>query len=428
MVQGPSNTANPMQPVFELDPQSVRCPYPAYSTARTEQPVMWADRLQAWVVSRYDDIVSVLQQPQRFSSKWASGPGGATSLAARVADDPSKDEALREMARRRVRIASSPVLLTADPPLHWRQRALVNRAFTPRRVAAMEQRIRALTDELVGALAGRDEVDIVSGLSTPLPLGVIADLLAIPRSRMADFKRWSDSFVVAVGNVSLTDDDIAQMLTSMNEFYDYFAGEIVNRQQQPTDDLLSAIVHARLDGEEPLSNDEMLNMLVLFLVAGNETTTNAITWAVLYLLEHPELEQQLRRDPSLINGFVEEVLRFEAPVQGLFRTAVEDVEIGGQRIAAGQHLWMVYGSGNHDPVAFADPEQFDVQRHFDKNHLTFGFGEHYCLGASLARTETRVAVEVLLQRFPQIRLAASINCHRSFVIHGIPELRVRLAP
>ena len=275
--------------------------------------------MNAWVVARYEDIVEVLRQPQLFSSAAASGPGGSTSVAKRVVEDASAPADLQRMAERRVRISSSPVLLLADPPLHWRQRSLVNRAFTPRRVAAMDVSIRAIADELVDGFADADQIDVVNALANPIPMYVIADLLAIPRSGLPRFKRWSDAFVAAVGNVSLTDAEVAEMLTAMNEFYDYFSEQIADRQANPTDDMLSTIVHARLDGEEPLSHDEMLGMLVLFLVAGNETTTNAIGWTVLHALQRPELLARLRADRSLVTPFVEEVLRLDAPVQGLFR-------------------------------------------------------------------------------------------------------------
>jgi cytochrome P450 len=418
-----------LQQVFALDPEASRCPYPAYAAARAEAPVTWADRVNAWVVTRYADIVEVLHQPELFSSAAASGPGGATSVAKRVAEDPATPPDLRRMAERRVRINSSPVLILADPPLHWRQRNLVNRAFTPRRVAAMEESMRTIATGIVAAYPDDAPIEIMSQLASPLPMSVIADLLGIPRSGMARFKRWSDAFVVAVGNVNLTDAEVAEMLTAMDEFYDYFSEQIADRQARPTEDMLSTIVHARLDGVEPLSHDEMLGMLVLFLVAGNETTTNAIGWTVLHLLQRPEELARLRADRSLVPAFVEEVLRFDAPVQGLFRTATQNTEVGGVPIAAGEHLWLVYGSANHDPAAFETPEDLCPGRTVKSNHLTFGLGEHFCLGASLARAETRVAVEALLDRFEHLRVVEPVPpCHRNFVIHGLTALHVDPRP
>ena len=302
--------------MFALRPESLRCPYPAYVELRDDAPVAFAERLNSYVVTRHDRIVEVLRNPALFSSLWASGPGGATSLARRVADDPTCPADLRRMALRRLDVTASPVLITADPPLHSRQRNLVNRAFTQRQVAAMEAAIQAVTDALIDSFIDDGEADIMQQLAIPLPLSVIADTLGVSRDNMPAFKRWSEAFV-------------------------------------------------------------------------------------------------------------EETLRLEAPVQGLFRTATRDTEVGGMAIPEGAHLWLVYGSGNRDDHAYDAADELDLERVTPRNHLTFGFGEHYCIGAGLARAETRIAVESVLTRLPGLRrVGGEAPCNNSLVIHGLTSLRV----
>jgi cytochrome P450 len=306
----------------------------------------------------------------------------------------------------------------------------VNRAFGPRRVAAMEDRMRAVANELVDAFVADGRVELVRQFAVGLPLTVIAEALGVPRDHLDHFKRWSDDYVVAIGNHKVTPGRLTEMMRSSSEFAAYFIEKIAERQAAPQDDLITDVVHARLDGDEPLTVNEMLWMFTQFLVAGNETTTKLLASAMLLLLRAPEQLALVREDPALIPGLVEEVLRLESPVQGLFRVARANTEIGGVAIPAGASLMMVYASGNRDASVFPDPDTLDVRRENSRLHLAFGQGPHYCIGAALARAEGRIGLEVLLERLDDIGIdpANTFEYEESYVLHGLKELHLTFVP
>ncbi|NKQ54285.1 cytochrome P450 [Amycolatopsis sp. K13G38] len=405
-----------------------RCPHLAYGPMREEGKPLWIERVQAYALTRYDDIVEVLRSPERFSSAMASGPGSVTPLARRLVADPGTGPLLRARAQRRLDISASVVLLNADPPLHSRQRKLVNRAFTARRVLAMEPSVRRLADDLLDAFIGDGRAEMVGQFSILMPMTVIADILGVPPEMHPTFKRWSDAFVAGTGSMSLGDEAIAELFACVDEFYDYFTDRIAERRENPTDDLLSAIISARIDGETPLTQNEMLQMLVQFLVAGNETTTSLLTSVMFKLVGEPELMAAVRADRELVPVVIEEVLRLETPVQGIFRTANEDVEIGGVLIPKGSNIYLVYGSANRDEKAFRDPDELRTDRASEGNHLAFGKGEHFCLGAPIARLEARVGINAWLDRTTEISLDANpgdIEYLPSFAQHAIKRLPLR---
>ncbi len=412
--------------VFELDADAVRCPYPYFDAVREEQPVMFVPAIDCWLVTRYADIVRVARDPATFSSIMPTGPVAArqqrAAIGALLAAEPELVERLGRMS------GAARVLISADPPDHVRQRKLVNRAFTPPKVRDLEPRIRAIATDLVDRFVGRGEVELVSEFGVLLPLTIIAEALGVADDELPQFKRWSDDFVALIGNHAMTADELRPVLLSQHEFFDYFAARIAERRAAPGDDLISELVLATID-DEPLTDGEILAMLNQFLVAGNETTTKLITSAVRLLLEHPDELARLRADPSGIAGFVEEALRLEPPVQGLYRTAVVDAEIGGVTITAGDHLLLLYAAGNRDGDRFADPEAIDPCRDGLMSHLAFGHGEHFCLGAALARAEARIALEVLLQRLDDLRLTdgtdpSQLDYEPSYVLHGLRRLPV----
>lgn len=424
------DVTDPVDDLFDLAPGMARCPHLAYTRLREEAALRWIARIQAYAVSRYADIVEILRAPERFSSVMASGPGSVTPLARRLVEDEDVSAELRAKAARRLEISKSVVLLNSDPPLHRRQRKLVNKAFTARRVLAMESSVERIANDLLDRFLADGRAEMVSQFSILLPMTVIADILGVPSELHATFKRWSDAFVAGAGSMSLTDGEIERMFTAVDEFYDYFTEQIARRQAQPTDDLLSAVVHARIDGETPLGQHEMLQMLVQFLVAGNETTTNLLTSIMFALVRDPDLMAAVRADRSRVPDLVEEVLRLEPPVQGLFRTATEDVEIGGAEIPAGTNLYLVYGSGNRDDDAFSDADLLRLDRSVESSHLAFGRGEHFCLGAPIARLEARVGIEAWLERTDDIRLDVDpddVEYLPSFALHGIRQLPLRFS-
>jgi cytochrome P450 len=387
----------PINAVIHGDEEAIRCPFPAFAHLREEHPVVWSSKLNAWLVSRYDDIREVLKDPGTFSSRYASGRSSVTGLAEKIAEDPTFPEETRRQAARRVGLAQSNVLLTADPPLHKRQRGLVAMAFTPRRVKEMEPEFQAIVDSLIEALPESGSVDVMREFAMPLPMTVIARILGVPHQLMPTFKKWTVAFTKGVGALDLSRDELIELFADVDEFYDYFTDQLEQRRREPQDDLLTDLLEARMGGQEPLTRDEILQMLVQFLVAGNETTTNLIGSTVKRLIDDDALMARVRADLGLVPAVIEETLRLESPSQGLFRTATTDVEVGGHQVKEGDMVYLMYSSGNRDEEAFPEAEtvKLDGSR---GHHLAFGRGEHVCLGSNLARREAAIAITTLLER------------------------------
>jgi cytochrome P450 len=321
-------------------------------------------------------------------------------------------------------------LLTADPPAHTRYRALVSRAFAPRRVARMERQIRAVAEELVAGFRGDGGVELVAGFAVPFPLSVIGDQLGVPREDLPRFKRWSDDFVAFLGGM-VSRERYVECARGIVEFQRYFEARIAERQAQPRDDMLSDVVQARLEGVRPLDLAEMISIVQQFLVAGNETSTNMIAAAIRYLLESPEQLARVKGDPALVPAAVEEALRLETPTQTMFRQATDDVELAGVRVPKGARVAVLFGSANRDPAVFPEPDRFDVSRPNLRDHLAFGHGTHFCLGAGLARKEGALALELLLRELPGLRLAPGKNDfahHPSLILRGLRELHLEFDP
>ncbi len=415
-----------LSPLFRLDADALRCPYPHMNAQRAADPVAFYPEVECHVLTNYDDIVHVSRHPELFSSMMPTGPILARqqmeTLGELVAEDPNLGPMLAQMPR------GVRVLLSADPPDHGRQRRLVNRAFTPPKAKALEPRIREVANQLVDQFIDRGNVDLVPEFAVLLPLTIIAECLGVEDDELATFKRWSDDFVAAIGNHNMSKVELKRLLMTQFEFGKFFTEKVAQRRDDPRHDLISDIVHAENDGEL-LPLNEMLSMFSQFLVAGNETTTKLIASSMLILLRDPPLMDKLRNDHTLIPGFVEEALRLETPVQGLYRTATEDTEVGGKPIAKGEHLLLLYAAGNRDAEMFADPECPDPSRTNAMRHLAFGHGEHYCLGAALARAEGRIALETLLSRLTNIALVdGTLEYEESYVLHGLKHLPLTFEP
>jgi len=355
-----------------LDPAVRANPYPSFAHLRENSPVALVEPFGFWAVSRYDDVINVLRSPALFSSATM-----VTSLLGELQAFPD-----------------AAVLIASDPPVHTRLRSLVNRAFTPRAAADLEPRVRVLVDDLVAGFADRGSCDVVAELAMPLPVIVIAELLGVDPARRVEFKRWSDDIVGAVAGM-MDGTQQERIRGSIAAFMEYFQEVMDERRAHPRADLISALVQAEEQGQV-LSTREVLAFTFLLLIAGNETTTNLIGNAVLALLAHPAELARVQADPSLIPGLVEETLRYDAPVQSLFRRATRDVVLGGVTIPEGATVLPLYGSANRDHRRFPDPDRFDITRD-THGHLGFGQGIHFCVGAPLARLEARVALEALLR-------------------------------
>ena len=380
---------NPMAPEFQANP------YPTYEELRRDAPVLHSEAWDFYAVSRYDDVVQVLKSPKLFSS---------SAISMNISGKPTR------------------TIINTDPPLHANLRNMVNRAFTPRMVADMEPRIREITAGLLDRVAAAGQLDLVNDLAIPLPVTVIAEILGVESERHADFKRWSNAVVGA--EAATTDEEREEIGRDVAEFCDYFARVIEDRSAEPRDDLISALVTAaRDDADVQLTPDDLLGFTGLLLIAGNETTTNLIGNAVMALLRHPEQMEQVLANRALLPNFVEEALRWDSPVQFMFRTATADTEIAGTKIPAGATVIPIYASGNRDDSKFPDAARFDITRN-TQGHLAFGLGIHFCLGAPLARLEARVALEQLLLRMPALRRIdeAPLERVRSIFLRGIRSL------
>lgn len=377
---------------------------------RAESPVSWQEgRLWFpgfWSITRHADILTVSRDPHTYIS----------SKGIAMSTDPDVPEEQRQ---------ATASLITTDPPRHVRLRRLVNKGFTPRMVALMEPGIRERTIEIVGNVAARGDCDFVTEVAAQLPLAVICTMVGAPR------EDWAMLFQLTNQILGPDDPEYQSEGRDRRETADlgsrqmlgYFARTIAARRREPREDMVTLLTQAEIDGEA-LTDAEILNFCQLLVLAGNETTRNAISGGLLAFIEHPEEWERLRADPSLMPTAVEEILRWSSPVAHMMRTATRDVVLGGQQIKAGDRVMLWYPSANRDEAVFTDPDRFDVGR-TPNDHLAFGFGEHFCLGAGLARLEIRVMFEVLLARLDNISLAGEVDRLRSTFLHGIKHMPIR---
>lgn len=382
---------------MDFDPRtwtSSRDPYPLYRELRDREPLHHCERLGLHVLSRYEDVRAVLGDAATFSS--ASGVVPSTVFAPDV-----------------------PLLIMMDPPRHDALRGLVQRAFTPRRIRAFEHQVRQQAKRLIDALPAGAEVDLVEGLAAPLPTYVISDLLGVEIENRESFKRWSDELIRS------DETRAAEKQRAQQELFDFLGGKIAEARRSPGDDLLGVLLDASAEGGR-LGADDVLGFCYLLLLAGTETTTSALGNAIHALHEHPEERARLAADPRLMDRAVEELLRFDPPVQGISRALLRDACFHGRNVGAGERVHVLIGAANRDERAFPGPDRLDLGR-TPNPHLAFGFGLHFCLGRSLARLELAIALELLLARAPDyaldvgrsVRVEADIN-------RGFAELPARL--
>ncbi|WP_164002780.1 cytochrome P450 [Pyxidicoccus caerfyrddinensis] len=373
-----------------FEPRYVDDPYPLYTRLRQEAPVQFSEEMHLWVVSRYEDVKTVLLNPGDFLS--------ANAFRNPV---PPAPEVLAALAEGYPQV---PALVDDDPPNHTRMRVIVTKALAPHRVSAMEPRVRAIASELVDAFAREGRADLVERLSFPLPARVIGAIMGLPDSDLERLKSWTaDLSTLSAGNAPVPRQvECARGLVAIQK---YLAGHIAERRRAPTDDLISALIEARHDDTPPLSDVELISLLSMLHFAGHETTANLLGNTVVMLLNAPERLEALRQDASLIPAAIEEALRFDAPVQGMMRTTRRAVTLGGVEVPEGARLLVLYASANRDAAAFHAPDRAEPGRSDVGRHLGFGLGIHYCIGAPLARMEVRIALELLLERLPGLRLA-----------------------
>jgi cytochrome P450 len=390
-----------------VQPEGRANPYPIYKRLREEDPVHEAPMMGGWTLARHEHVSLI--RDARFVQR---GPGFAAGL------EGYYEQAGAEAWGRIV----TGFMLTMDPPDHTRLRSLVTKAFTPRAVEALRPRIRQIVEGLIDEMGKRHDVDLISEFAYPLPITVICELLGVGTDSDR-FRPWSRAIAKAI------DIDMPELMRAASlaseEMMEYFLPIIADRRKHPGDDLLSALIAAEDDGDK-LSGDEVMANLVLLLFAGHETTVNLIGNGTLALMRNRGQWDRLRADPSLARHGVEELLRYDSPVQLTSRNAAVDIEIGGKTIKAGQHVVFLLGSANRDPDVFADPDELDLTRP-DVRHLSFGGGIHFCVGAPLARLEGEIAFEALVGAFPNMRLAnEELSWREMVVLHGVEALPLQL--
>jgi cytochrome P450 len=388
---------NPMAPEFLADP------YPTYHRLRAEDPVHWSP-LGFWVLTRYDDVVAVLRD-QRFAKE-----AMIAAVAARFGIAPNT-------------IGLS--MLDRDPPDHTRLRGLVSKAFTPRVVERLRPRIQEIVDGLLARVEGKGGMDLIEEFAYPIPVMVICELLGVPVEDHERFKTWSLDLARGLDSIMLPVDSEVAMRSGIARqgLAAYFRDLIAKRRAAPRNDLLSALIAAEEAGDK-LSEDELLASCSLLLVAGHETTVNLIGNGTLALLRHPDQLRRLRDNPDLIASAVEELLRYDGPVQRTARMPSAEVTIGDKTIKPGEMVMPFIGAADRDPAQFPDPDRLDLAR-ADNRHVAFGMGIHFCLGAPLARVEGQIALNTLVQRLPKLALATEQPEHRqSLTLRGLKSLSV----
>ena len=373
-------------------------PYELWAWMREHAPVYWDPKGEVWGITKYEDVLAIEKDPQTYSSFKAPRPHG----------DPL------------------PMMISMDDPLHTRRRKLVNKGFTPRRVRDHEQTIKRLCTEIIDRVAEKGACDFVWDIAAPLPLLLIADMLGFPPESYDDLLKWSDDMMRG----TTVNDEEAMQLAHMAgfAFREFQLGVIADRRSKPPqDDLVSILCYAEVDGER-LDDESIIQESLLILIGGDETTRHVITDGMITLLQHPDQKQLLTSDPELINNGVEELLRWVTPIKNMARTVMREHELRGQTLHEGDQVMLMYPSANRDPDIFENPDTFDVTRN-PNSHLAFGFGPHFCLGASLARIELKVMFSELLRRVPDLHLAGPAEPRRaSNFISGPESMPVEFTP
>ena len=413
-----------------------QCPFPHYAALRHGPPVHelpgeWVGRRgeRVFAVSRFDLVTHVLTDWHTFSSKFGSSQA--------IPSDEVLEKVREIMAKGWPRPAT---MLTADPPVHTRFRRLVSKAFTPRRVQDLAPDILRICEGLVDAMeaverADGTTVDMIPSFCVPIPTSTIAIALGVPEERFGDFKRWADASVAPIGR-QLDMDGWIEFAEGVVELQQYFAAEFEHRKEHPQDDLLTALLQARLDPADdieggPLEMAELLSIVQQLQVAGSETTASLIADAVVLLDREPDEWARIAAEPERAGRVVEECLRLASPNQGLFRIVTTDTELGGVPIPKGSTLWVLYGAANRDEAMFGDDaECFDADRERVQQHVAFGKGVHYCVGAPLARLEATIALQVLARRFERVRPidVEALRYGPSWILRGLTSLPVELTP
>ena len=397
-----------------VSPGFIADPYPVLRQLREEEPVYWSNAIGGWLLTGYDDILASMKNTASFSNENRLGKAIAYL-------PPEKQANYKPFADH----YATKSLLHSDPPDHTRMRSLMTKEFTPGVVEQMRPRIQEVVDGLLDAAEKKGRMDVVADLASPLPIGVIAEILGVPPSDRHHFGTWADDLLAFQGVNKPSEADLSRAQKAIMEMRPYIAGMIEERRRKPSQDLMSKFVAAEANGER-ISETELISTVVTLFVAGHETTVSLISNSILSLLSNPSQVELLRQNPGLLASAIEESLRFESPVSRQSRIMKEDAELGGKTLKKGQMVFQMLNSANRDPAYFTDPETFDIQRQKNR-HIAFGYGIHFCLGAVLARAEAFVAVGTAIKRLPKLRLVNSVpdwdlTKRNSRVLNALPVL------
>jgi cytochrome P450 len=396
-----------------LLPEYVVNPYPQLHRLRAEDPVHWSSTLGVWILTRYTDVHAALRD-----SRFSCMAGRWDQYEKFFLRGGSKTSPMAEMY--------SKWMLQLDPPDHTRLRGLVNKAFTPRVVEAMRPRIQAMVDDIIDRVIESGSMEVMSELAFPLPILVIADLLGVPREDYEKIRNWTHALLPSL-SPAISAQGVARVNDVIIEYREYFRALARERQREPKNDMLSALIAARDQGQK-LSEEELLATCILLAFAGHATTAQLTGRAVLTLLQNPDQLTKLRDDPSLIGGAIEEVCRYESMLQLVYRTTTEAVTIGDKTIPPRQMVFVSLAGANRDPAQFPDPDRFDITRNSSK-HVAFAYGIHYCVGAPLARLEGQIAINTILRRMQDLRLVSEgIQREPSLLLRGLVKLPVTFRP
>ena len=390
-------------------------PYLAYDTIREQDPVHWSEIWQAWIITRYDDVMRILRDSQRFSNE-----GRQQSLLNQF----TAEQQAELMALEQHYAAGG--LINSDPPKHTRLRALVSKAFTPRMVQEMTPRIQRLIDELIDSVVNTGQMDVIGDLAYPLPATVIAEMLGAPAQDQDQFKQWSEDTNAFLGTGKASFDHALQAQKSLYDMKDYLRTLLHQRQKDPQEDLLTELASAEEQGTS-FTEAEILSTCHTLLVAGHETTTNLIGNGLLAVLAHPAEWHKLQSTPQLIQNAIEEMLRYDGPAHSVKRVASEDVSMSGKTIRKGQLVYLMLGAANRDPSQFRSPDQFMADRSPDElKTVAFGYGAHFCVGAPLARLEGKIAFDTMFRRLPNLKLESEkrVQWKHNMSIRGLESLSV----
>lgn len=403
-----SKTSTLVDPLNPLTPEFLQDPYPTYRQLREEAPIFWSDKSKYWLITRYEDVHSILKDMsyEKQLQRWKQ-----VNPMVKMIPEVSKLMGTR-----------AKWMLNMNPPDHTRLRGLVNRAFTPKMVNEMRPHIQEIADYIIDRLQDKEEFDLVADFAFPLPVVVIAEMLGVPREDREQFKLWSHALTDTL-EPEPNIEKMKQANKATEELYEYLRPLVAERRKNPKNDLITALAAAEEEGKK-LTEDELLANCVLILVAGHETTVNLIGNAVRTLLQHQDQLDLLKANPDLIGSAIGEVLRFESPVQTTRRLAGETLELNGTKINEGDMLVLLLGAANRDPAQYENPDTFDIQRD-TKKHMAYGHGIHHCLGSSLADAEAQIAVGTLFKRLPNLRLLdQKIEIRTPFALRGAKKLMV----